>query len=278
MSETNGTQHLFDQAIALCGEPNKRIAKVSPAYQNMVGPFGGITAAKILHAILKHPEREGSPISLTVNYLGPINSDEVEIEVVLLRANRSNQHWSVALKQGSEIQCSATCVFAKRRDTWQSQEASCPEAPHYDDVTCLPELPGFPVWVKQYDMRFVSGAPFEKIENGTESADKDLSESLLWIADKPARKLDFASLASIADAFFPRFIIRRRKLAPIGTVSLTVHFHATEEELEKLESGFVLGHARASKFGGSYFDQTAELWSEDKKLLATTSQMVYYKD
>jgi hypothetical protein len=40
----------------------------------------------------------------------------------------------------------------------------------------------------------------------------------------------------------------------------------------------VLGHARATKFSGNYFDQRGEIWGEDKTLLATTSQLVYYKD
>lgn len=268
-------QHVFDQAIALAGEPECRVGSVSADYQNMVGPFGGVTAATILNSVLTHPERVGSPVALTINFLGPINKLPTQLDVKLLRTNRSNQHWSIELVQGEEVQCSATCVTAKRRDTWNSNEMLCPEAPSFVAMEGAPAIPAVAPWVKQYDFRFVSGSPFGKSESDSEEKP---SESLLWISDKPARKLDFTSLTAIADAFFPRIVLRRKKMVPFGTVSLTIHFHVTEDELNGLSSGAVLGHARASKFSGSYHDQTAELWSEDHTLLATTSQMVYYKD
>ena len=123
-------------------------------------------------------------------------------------------------------------------------------------------------------MRFVGGNPFIANPNSP----LDASESLVWMKDKPQRKLDFASLTAVADAFFPRVFIRRKKMGPIGTVTLTIHFHVNEEELASLDYEQVLGQARASKFSGSYFDQSAELWSADQQLLVTTTQMVYYKD
>ena len=267
--------HKLDAAITLGGEPDRRAGKASEDYQNMVGPFGGVTAATILKSILTHPERVGSPISLTVNYLGPISNSEFEVRTNLLRANRTNQHWLVELFQGEEIFASATCVFATRKDTWESEEITCPETCAPEFLNPLPELPMLPKWVQQYDMRFISGSPFDM---NAKAEGENLSESLLWMADKPQRKLDYLSLTALADAFFPRLVVRKKKMAPFGTVSITIHFHAREEDLASLESSYVLGHARASKFSGSYFDQTAELWSTDKKLLATTSQMVYYKD
>lgn len=267
--------HKLDAAVALAGEPDRRTGKASADYQNMVGPFGGVTAAAILQSILTHPERQGTPISLTVNYLGPISDSEFEIRTNLLRKNRSNQHWIVELFQDEEIFASATCVLATRRDTWESEEIVCPEVCDPEFINPLPELPMLPKWVKQYDMRFISGSPFDM---GAKDESENLSESLLWMADKPERKIDYISLTALADAFFPRLIVRKKKMAPFGTVSITIHFHAREEDLAELSSSYVLGHARASKFSGSYFDQTAELWSADNKLLATTSQMVYYKD
>ena len=40
----------------------------------------------------------------------------------------------------------------------------------------------------------------------------------------------------------------------------------------------VLGTARALHFGKGYFDQTAEVWSDDGRLLAASHQVVYYKE
>jgi len=38
----------------------------------MVRPYGEITAAQRLQALLLRPERHGDPVSLTVNVAGPI--------------------------------------------------------------------------------------------------------------------------------------------------------------------------------------------------------------
>ena len=51
------SQHLFDQAVALKMQADGRfLGHTSPAYANMVGPFGGITAAQAVNAVLQHPD------------------------------------------------------------------------------------------------------------------------------------------------------------------------------------------------------------------------------
>ena len=51
-----------------------------------------------------------------------------------------------------------------------------------------------------YDMRYVRGRVL------AENAD---SLTYSWIRDAPPRALDYASLTSICDAFFPRIFLRR---------------------------------------------------------------------
>ena len=99
--------------------------------------------------------------------------------------------------------------------------------------------------------------------------------------DAQQRALDMASLAALCDVFFPRVYIRRAKLVPIGTVSLTMYFHcdaAQLAELSKEKGGFVLGQARGLNFRNGFFDQTALVWSANGHLLASTHQIVYYKE
>ena len=63
------TSHAFDQAIALELQSDGSFAgHTSAAYANMVGPYGGISAAQMLNAVLLHPQRLGDPISLTINF------------------------------------------------------------------------------------------------------------------------------------------------------------------------------------------------------------------
>lgn len=273
MNQPMTPPHPFDLATALRHGATCSTAQASPAYYNMVGPFGGVTAATLLNAVLQHPDRLGTPVSLTVNFLGPLNGEPIELYPTLVRANRSNQHWTVELKQGDSLQCNATVVLASRLDTWECDEAEAPNAPDFESLAPLPALP-LPPWVNQYDIRFVSGSPFTKDAGPTPQR---ASESVVWMQDQPPRKLDFLSLAALCDAFFPRLFVRTKRISPIGTVSLTIYFHVREAELSALNAPQVLGHARANRFFGSYFDQTAELYDANRRLLATTTQLVYYK-
>ena len=105
MSATPASQtvHSFDHAIAL--EPaggNLFHGRTTPAYWNMIGPFGGITAATLLQAVLQHPERLGDPSALTVNFAGPIVEGPFVIEARPVRTNRNTQHWTIELRQGDE--------------------------------------------------------------------------------------------------------------------------------------------------------------------------------
>ena len=127
-------------------------------------------------------------------------------------------------------------------------------------------------WIKRYEMRPIEGGMPQVWDGSGES-----SLTRLWVRDNPARALDFASLTALCDVFFPRVFVRRATLVPIGTVTMTIYFHADLAQLQASGSGYLLGQARAQAFRNGYFDHTAQLWSEAGVLLATTQQLVYYK-
>ena len=53
------------------------------------------------------------PLALTVNYCAPIAEGAFDLDVRLVKANRSSQHWCVELTQdGGEVATLATAVFA----------------------------------------------------------------------------------------------------------------------------------------------------------------------
>ena len=66
--------HPFDAAVELMplGD-GVWLGQTSPAYGNMVGPFGGVTAAQALSGVLRHPQRLGEPVALTVNFAAALN-------------------------------------------------------------------------------------------------------------------------------------------------------------------------------------------------------------
>ena len=264
--------HPFDDAIALRPAADGFAGRTSAAYANFIGPYGGITAAQCLHAVLQHPERVGEPVSFTVNFAAAVADGEFLLRPRPARTNRSTQHWIVEMVQGGEVVATATALTAVRRPTWGGHEAHMPEAKRAPDV---PRVTRRGVaWLERYEMRFLLGMlPRDWDGSGTQE-----SLSRLWVRDDPPRPLDFPSLAALCDVFFPRIWLRRALQTPLGTVSMTVYFHATAAELQVAGTGFLLAQARGQGFGGGYFDHAGQLWSESGTLLATTHQVMYYKE
>ncbi len=270
--------HPFDRAVALSkkGEGVYE-GHTSEAYWNFTGPFGGVTAATLLNAVMKHEKRIGTPVAMTVNYCAPVAKGAFTIVVREMRTNRSTQHGIMELAQGDAgVAATATAVFAKRRETWSHRPAKMPEAPAPDT---LPQLPtrGLMQWMQAYDFRFAKGMP---VPPRPAPADDDLGPSLshLWIADRPTRALDFLSLMSISDSFFGRIFHVRKSLVPIGTVSMTTYFHVDADEIAEIGSDYLLGVADANVFSKGYSDQAAELWSRSGRLVATSHQIVYFRN
>ncbi len=264
----------FDKAVALQAAGGDAFAgHTSPAYANMVGPFGGITAAQALNAVLQHPQRLGEPVSLTVNFCAALSDGPFTVTARPARTNRSTQHWVIEMTQEGATVLTGTAFTATRRDTWSTGEHSLPAVPAPADVP-LPAARGRVEWINRYEMRFVDGG-FPAAWDGSVGA---TSRTQLWLRDNPPRPLDFASLAALSDVFFPRIWRRRATLVPIGTVSMTVYFHADAAQLAATGTGYLLGQAQAQAFRNGYFDQTAQLWNEAGELLATTHQVVYYKE
>ncbi|MBS0448667.1 MAG: thioesterase family protein [Proteobacteria bacterium] len=266
--------HPFDDAIRLDAVGDHvYTGQTTTPYANMVGPYGGTTCAVLLNAALLHPERQGDPISLTVNFASPIAGGGFEIEARPVRTNRSTQHWSMQMRQADGVVATATAVLALRRETWSAAEAVAPADVQPAASLARADTRGRPAWTQRYDMRFADG----DLPPVFDSVEQPHSRSRLWMRDDPPRPLDFASLAALCDGFFPRIFLRRRMLTPIGTVSLTSYFHADAAALAAQADRHVLGTARAQAYRNGYFDQSAEVWSDDGRLLASTHQIVYYR-
>ena len=268
------TGHAFDAAVALQPQADGTfLGHTSPAYGNMVGPFGGVTAAQALSAVVQHPQRLGEPISLTVNFAAALADGPFTVVARPARTNRSTQHWVIEIQQQGQTVLTGTAFFGVRRDTWSADEHAMPEVPLPCDV---PQAPGMArvEWVRRYEMRFIEGV----IPTEWDGKDHGISRTRLWLRDAPPRPLDFASLTALADVFFPRVWRRRPMLVPIGTVSMTVYFHADQAQLAATGAGYLLGQTQAQAFRNGFFDQTAQLWNEAGELLVTTHQIVYYKE
>ena len=275
------TTHFFDQALRLeaagSDRPDAWLGHTSPEYWNMVGPFGGTTAATAVRAILLHPALLGEPVALTVNYAAALSEGAFTVTAKPVRTNRSTQHWTVELSQAGtsgaapEVVMTATAVTAVRRETWSQNDTHMPSVSLADASGRLRFSSS--AWTNRYDMRPVRGV-IPQVWDG--SGVDSLTQ--LWVRDDPPRPLDFPALAAMSDVFYPRVWLRRARRVPAGTVSITTYFHADSRQLAECGNGFLLGQAKAQAFRNGFFDQTAQLWSEAGLLLATSAQIVYYKE
>lgn len=275
------TTHPFDRALTLEHSDIRAglfTGVTSPDYWNMVGPFGGTTAALAMQAVLRHPDLLGEPIAITVNYAAAVVAGPFEIQATPVKTNRSTQHWTVEIRQNDadgrpQLNTTATVVTAVRRETWSATDLPMPAVPAPEAVERLTIGPKAVAWVGHYEMRPVSGSmPTQWDGRG------DRSETLLWLRDAQPRVLDFAALTAMSDIFFPRVWLRRATVVPVGTVSITTYFHCTAAQLAEVGTGHLLGRATGQQFAQGFFDQSAQLWNQAGHLLATSNQIVYYKE
>ena len=274
------THHPFDAALQLVPlhpASGSFAGNTSPAYENMVGPYGGITAAVLVQAVTQHPECLGEMAALTVNYASGVAPGPFRITATPARTNRSTQHWVISLLQVNkagveETVITATALTAVRRGTWQANDMPMPKVPG-PDALARTRVNAPMQWLNRYDMRFVQGEIPQAMDGqGTDSL------SQLWVQDDPPRLLDAAGLAALCDVFYPRVYLRRATRVPAGTVSMTVYIHASTAEMAEIGLSYLFAQAQAQVFRHGFFDQSAQLWSRSGTLLATSHQLVYYKE
>ena len=269
--------HPFDLATGLDGAASAavRTARTSDPYWTFISPFGGVSAAIALRAVLEHPDRQGDPLALTVNFCAPIAKGEFAVRTRRVRANRSSQHWQVEFSQGEDPEpvLAASIVTAVRRQTWSHRVASPPPLPPWESLPAFPTRDSLS-WVGQYEFRFAEG---EMALSETMPEPPRSPRSVLWLRDAEPRPLDFLSLAAMSDAFFGRIFQVIGRLPPFGTISMTTHFHAAADELAAHGSAPLAALADARVFHRSFCDQTGELYGGGGQLLASTSQVAYFK-
>ena len=267
--------HLFDDATQVTAGDSRWQGKTSEDYWAFVGPFGGVTAATILRALIEHPQRAGDPLALTVNFCAPIAEGAFDLDVRLVKANRSSQHWCVEMTQGGgEVATLATAVFAERRPSWSHQQAAFPAAKPFEQTRALSARSPM-TWANQYDFRFVEGEPRFY---GSPAA-SPLERLFQTVDRRPRAAQDRHAVADVdvGCVLRPGVSWHGGELVPFGTVSLTTYFHADAEDLAAEDITRVLAVADAKIFHKSYGDQNGELWSPNGRLLATTTQIAYFK-
>jgi acyl-CoA thioesterase len=267
--------HVFDQAMALeCVEQQAQtrvfLGHASPAFTNIIGPFGGWSAGILAQAMVKSASEGMELVSITTDFLSGVPEGGVRIETTCDRAGRNTEFWSAKLMgdDGAVLGTRATGVLSRRRETTEWTAQTPPEAPAPEDCPRF-EIPL--AWTKTLEIRLAKNRPF-RIDGSTGDM-----HSTAWIRINPLRQLDLAALVTLADTPTPRLFFQIDQPDTISTVSMTVYVHATAEDLAAAGDDYLLLETDGARGHRGFYDQHARIWSRDGQMLATTQQIVWYK-
>lgn len=260
----------LDEAVALeAAGPDRWTAYADPDHESLNGMFGGWTAAVSLAAVIASGDDALRPSALTVNYLGVVPPEATPVILVEhLGGSRSIDHWRADLRdsESGDVQASASVVLAARRPTEAHDQWSMPDVPSPDTLEEF-HAPG--TQGQRTDIRIISGHESTYGCGDTRTA--------AWIRMAADRQLDHLQLAYLADQYAPRSFFWGVGLRPSATITMSVYFHATEDELADGGSDYILNEASGTRGTHATSGQQARLWSRAGALLATTEQLVWYR-
>ncbi|WP_417611962.1 acyl-CoA thioesterase [Parasphingorhabdus sp.] len=263
--------YIFDRETALVAlDDGQFTIEASDVYRNPNGmAFGGWVAAIAAQAVEMHPERRGPLVSQQIIFMTGVGPGEVNLSVKLLRAGSSTQFWRVEISQNGAMTNAADIVTSTRRPTDIDYQVEMPTTKSPADSISLPSVnPVAPKWVGHYEQRIAKGMPF---------AINESPEAIVWIKEADERPVDRVSLFSILDTPMPRTFFVTDKHRPGSTVTMATYIYASDEDLEAAGSDYMMLRVTGATVRNSATDGRAELWSKNGILLATSSQIGFFR-
>jgi acyl-CoA thioesterase len=248
-------------------DPDQWTALADPKYESSNGMFGGWVMAVVLLA-LDDATDEAEPSAITMNFLEMLPpGSEVGIALHQVGGSRSIGHWLAEVTDidHSRLVAFATAVFTKRRDTDGRLSVRMPKAPDPESLeTFNPPGPQGQRCIH----RAITGYP---------AFNRQDTLSTAWVKDLTGRAVDRAQLAFLADARAPRSFFWASGPRPSATVTMSVYFHGTPEELAAVGDDYVLSEAFGIHGAQSVSEEQLRLWSRRGALLASSQQLSWYR-
>lgn len=252
-------------ALHATGEGSWR-AFSDPKHEANTGMFGGWTAALLLKSVLSDARVQGEPAAITVSYVNRVAPGRaLAVSTHPLGGGRTVTTWraDVRREDSEEMLASASVVLANRRESDDFTEWPMPAAPVPED---LPMIHPPATFGQHLDMRM------DKIPFGQPD-----SHSVQWIRERTGHPVDHVLLAYLADAYPPRILYRGSAPRPSSTLSMSVYFYASADELAAVGDDFVLSEAVGTRAEQSIAGSQLRLWSRSGALLATSEQLCWFK-
>jgi acyl-CoA thioesterase len=240
------------------------VLEVRDGWQQGRGLFGGIMAGGLARAA-SAVVRDARPLrALDAQLLAPVQTGEVEIDVVPLREGNAVSTLRAEAKQGGIVVAHAVAVCAASRPDapqWSRLEPPRPRPWQGDAPLTLPSPPA-PVFTKHFEYRTEWGFPY----SGNVGARVEG-----WIRPRiPARRRDAALVAALADAWWPVVVVEMSTPRAIGTVTFGLEIFLTD-----LPGDAPLCYrATTPAAQDGYVTEFRELWTEDGRLVALNQQVI----
>jgi acyl-CoA thioesterase len=260
-------EHAFDLATAVHGGPGSWTATVDPGWTIVDRPNGGYLLALATRAALgavDHPH----PLAVSCQFLAPPAVGPAELEVVPLRAGRSLSTARVTLAQDGRpllvALVSAGELDAGGAPQWQRATGPPRLPPVEQCVRGRPDVPGGRIRINildHLDIRLdpatagsLAGRPSGRLEMRG------------WVRFHDGRPPDPLALLQAVDALPPTsFELGIPSWAP--TVELTVYLRGLPA------AGWLACVARGQLWRDGWFDEDAEVWDANGRLVAQGRQL-----
>lgn len=248
-------------------DPSEWRGLADPRYEAGTGMFGGWTAALLLRSVIDDPRAAGTASAITVHYMKRVvPGSEVRLRTRLVSNSRSLAFWSaeLGLADDDAVAAVATVIVAQRKPSDRFTEHAMPSAPAPETLSQV-HPPG--TFGQRTLVRPVTEGLF----------DQPTTRSLTWVRELSGRAVDRVQLAYLADAYAPRIYLKSKAPRPCSTLTMTVYFCASDEELSGIGDDYILSDVAGTRAEQSTVGSRARLWSRGGALLATTEQLGWFK-
>lgn len=233
--------------------------------------WGGYAIGACVRVLEHEPEARGEVLSLNLTYVAALTSGEIDVHTKQLRQGGSIGVWEILLrsKDTTQVAVHGVVTLARRPNTKPFSFAQMPNAPDPDTLPAL-EMPGVMdrYGAQAFERRIVDGFP--PVPGGS-------ARSLAWVRPRSGR-IDKALLAMVTDNSPPRVMYALGQNVWSTTLSLTTYLHATEQDLTQIGDDFILIECDGQVGNDGASDERSNYWSRDGRLLATSTQLAWYRD
>jgi acyl-CoA thioesterase len=240
-------------------------AETDPGWNGTIAPNGGVLAALMVRAVEREHGSPDRPVrTISAHYLDRPEPGMVELTVQELRGGKRVAVYAISLTQNERLKVTGTIICSASRPHSLSRAATAPQAPPAETIAPVqPDpRPGLPPVFAKLEIRPVfGGLPLS-------GAAEALTGGWLSLLGDDA-PLDAARLTAMCDLWWPAIFPTLRTPDGAPTLQLTVYLRDTAG----LDHAPVLARYETTTIADGHFEERAELWSANGRLLCESVQL-----